>query len=108
MSWIDLYVILGLSWSAVAVVRHGQKLGKVVRGESVNYDHLPAKRAEDRRERDARMKKNFHDLIELGVPVSVMAAVTAIVIVPIALVFAMTWPLPVARQLQRARWKQVG
>lgn len=110
MSWIELYAALGLSWSIVAVVRMGQRLGKMMRGEDVDYSHLSDEKAAARRERDAKMREEVNDLVELGVPaaavMAMIAAAMAVMVVPVALIVGALWPLGVTKHVRRSLRKR--
>lgn len=110
MSWIELYAALGLSWGIVAVVRLGQRLGKVMRGEDVDYSHLSDAKAAARRERDAKMREDMSELADIGVPapalMAMMAAAMAVMAVPVALIVGALWPLGVTNHVRRSLRKR--
>lgn len=110
MNWIELYAALGLSWGIVAVVRLGQRLGKVMRGEDVDYSHLSDAKAAARRERDAKMREDMSELVDIGVPapalMAMMAAAMAVMAVPVALIVGALWPLGVTKHVRRSLRKR--
>lgn len=101
MSWIELYMVLGLSWGIMAIVRMGQSLGNVMRGEDVDYSHLSDENAAARRESDAKIRECMSELADIGVPVPALVVMMVVGSVPVALVVGALWPLGIIKHARR-------
>lgn len=98
---VQVYVALGVSWLLLRLWRLGQALGRVSNPGVDHYARMSEAKAARLRKADGILKKLLDEGVDLGAPIQAVVFVIALMAVCIGSVLALTWPIPLWKQLTK-------